>query len=175
MKPSPSRQSTWPRGAERPFTLLELVILMTTLAVLAGVLSASLGGFLRGRSLKEEARRFMAATRYAQSEAVSRSEVADLVIEPELGSYYVEVRELGCPRPCDDRPLEVVQGVMIDLGEAEADEDGRFVIRFHPDGRISPNGIQEVGLRNAYDDDDLLMVVMNEASSRYVIEVEPEE
>ena len=117
----------------------------------------------------------MAATRYAQSEAVSRSEMADLVIEPEVGTYRVELRERGSPRPRDDRPLEVVQGVLIDLGEAEADEDGRFAIRFHPDGRISANGIKEVGLRNAYDDDDLLMVVMNESGSRYVIETVPEE
>ena len=56
------------------FTLLELILVMATLAIVLSVAAPSLARFFRGRSLDSEARRFLTLTRYGQSRAVAEGE-----------------------------------------------------------------------------------------------------
>jgi type II secretion system protein H len=71
----------------RAFTLIELILVMTLLAVVMAVAAPSLANFFRGRKLDSEAQRFLALTRYAQSRAVSEGLPMVLWIDRSDGTF----------------------------------------------------------------------------------------
>src|SRR5262249_35221447 len=60
----------FPNRKARAFTLIELILVMTLLAIVLAIASPALSRFFKGRGLDNEARRFLALTRHAQSRAV---------------------------------------------------------------------------------------------------------
>ncbi len=74
-------------GAQRAFTLVELILVMALLVVMLGYVAPSLSHFFRGRNLSSEARRLLALTRYGQSRAVSEGIPILLWVNPKLGTY----------------------------------------------------------------------------------------
>ncbi|MEW6237858.1 MAG: prepilin-type N-terminal cleavage/methylation domain-containing protein [Candidatus Omnitrophota bacterium] len=75
------------KTALRGFTLVELIVVMTMLAVVMALAAPSLSRFSYGRKLEEEARRFLALTRYARSQAVSLSLPIEIWIDDQNGWY----------------------------------------------------------------------------------------
>ena len=67
------RYSRWPIGAARQqaFTLIELILVLTLLAILTSLAAPSLSSFFRGRALDSEARQLLSLTHAGQSRAVS--------------------------------------------------------------------------------------------------------
>lgn len=67
--------STEENGAKRvrcdAFTLIELILVMALVVIMAAVVAPRMADFFRGRTLDNEARRFMTLTRFAQTRAVS--------------------------------------------------------------------------------------------------------
>jgi prepilin-type N-terminal cleavage/methylation domain-containing protein len=72
------------------FTLVELILVMTLLAVVMALSAPTLSQFFRGRTLDSEARRFLSLTHYAQSRAVSEGVPMILWIDLEEGIYGLE-------------------------------------------------------------------------------------
>src|SRR5436305_6369144 len=53
------------------FTLMELILVMTVLAIAVSITAPALSNFLRGRTLDSEARRLLSLTRHGQSRVVA--------------------------------------------------------------------------------------------------------
>jgi prepilin-type N-terminal cleavage/methylation domain-containing protein len=155
------------RSAEG-FTLIELILVMALLVVVMAVVSPSLRGFLQGRTLDSEVRRFVSLTHYAQARAVNEGIAMRLWVDPErrqyglAGEYSMDasgvdpksvVYEMGQDLQVDveQRSWAILMGNRMALqnrwagGQPSSGTNiGQFVFRFTPDGFIddtSPLGL----------------------------------
>ena len=126
-------------------TLIELICVMAIITVVLTISAPALSGFFKGRFLEEESRRFLALTRQARSEAVSRSELMELWIAPESGEYglksltaYYENRGKIEYRLEENLKFEVDPGKL--------DDQGKAVILFWPDGTIDRESLEELSI-----------------------------
>ena len=110
-------------------TLIELILVMGLLAVVLGISAPVLSGFVKGRKLQEEARRFLALTRYGRSEAISRGVCMELRIDMDARKYgiYPQVEYGSGARP----PVEfdLPEGFSVELVEEEKDLTQKADIR----------------------------------------------
>jgi prepilin-type N-terminal cleavage/methylation domain-containing protein len=81
------------RPRRHAFTLVELIIVMGLLALAAGIAAPMLARSLRGRSISEEAQRFIALTEYGRDEAVSQGVPMTVWIDPGGQRFGVEPKE----------------------------------------------------------------------------------
>lgn len=136
-----------PPGRRGGFTLTELILVMAVLAIVLALAAPTLSGFVRGRSLQEEARRFLALTRYSRSEAVSSSVPMKLWIDPESGDYGMK------PFPGygieDDKTIEwnLEDNLSFEIDPEAVGEDGLATIVFWPDGAIDSASVNQVGIQ----------------------------
>ena len=72
------------------FTLVELIIVMTLLAVVVSMAAPSLAGFFRGRAVEAESRRMLSLTRLGQSRAVSEGVPMILWVDTAERKYGLE-------------------------------------------------------------------------------------
>jgi len=72
------------------FTLIELILVMTILAIAVSFTAPALANFFRGRTLDYEARRLLALTRQGQSRAVSEGLPMELWFDTSKGAYGLE-------------------------------------------------------------------------------------
>src|SRR3954471_8927212 len=72
------------------FTLMELILVMTVLAVAVSITAPALASFFRGRTLDSEARRLLSMTRQGQSRAVSEGIPVELWVNGASQSYGLE-------------------------------------------------------------------------------------
>ena len=72
------------------FTLIELLLVMTLLAIVISVAMPTLSHFFRGRTLDSEARRLLALTHHGKSRAVSEGIPMVLWVDADQGSYGLE-------------------------------------------------------------------------------------
>jgi len=82
-KPSDPRQT----GA---FSLIELILVMALLVVVVSMVVPKMSGFVRGRALDSEVRRFQALAHAGQSRAVSEGMPMMLWIDTKAGAYGLE-------------------------------------------------------------------------------------
>lgn len=134
-------------GRRRGFTLIELIAVMAVLATVLALAAPTLSGFIRGRSLQEEARRFLALSRYGRSQAVSCSVPMELWIDPESGDYGLSPAagyELK-----DDKPIEwsLKDGLIFEMDHQAVRGEGRAIILFQPDGSIDPDSLDRLSIR----------------------------
>lgn len=74
----------------RAFTLIELILVMTILAIAVSFTAPALANFFRGRSLDYEARRLLSLTRQGQSRAASEGVPMELWFDSAKGAYGLE-------------------------------------------------------------------------------------
>ena len=72
------------------FTLIELILVMTILAIAVSFTAPALANFFRGRSLDYEARRLLALTRQGQTRAVSEGLPMELWFDTSQSAYGLE-------------------------------------------------------------------------------------
>jgi len=160
-----------PPSARRGFTLIELILVMALITVVMALVSPSLGGFLRGRSMQSEVSRFISLTHYAQARAAHEGIPIRLWVDPELRTYgmaseYVLAQSGQDPHrreyelaadlevEVDTRSFATLQGNRLALQDrwaagqpmsgAATGSRSQVVFRFTPDGFIdetSPLGL----------------------------------
>src|SRR6266566_7071347 len=80
------RRGRWEKG----FTLMELILVMTVLAIAVSITAPALANFFRGRTLDSEARRFLSLTRHGQSRAVAEGVPMELWLDAVNQTYGLE-------------------------------------------------------------------------------------
>ena len=132
------------RARTNAFTLIELILVMGLLAMVLGFAAPALSAFVKGRSLKEESRRFLALTRYARSEAASRSVTMQLWIEPDTGTYGVQPAQ-GF-ETIGGQPIEyrLADGLHFEIENDANKKETRVEIQFSPDGSIESESVESL-------------------------------
>jgi type II secretion system protein H len=82
-----NRSTIQPRHA---FTLIELILVMAILTIAVSITAPALANFFHGRVLDSEARRLLAATRQAQSRAISEGVPVTLWFDSSQSEYGIE-------------------------------------------------------------------------------------
>jgi len=72
------------------FTLIELILVMTILAIAVSITAPALANFFRGRTLDSEGRRLLGLTHQGQSRAVSEGVPMELWIDSAHNAYGLE-------------------------------------------------------------------------------------
>jgi type II secretion system protein H len=152
--PSVHRVAASPRRrfgfSPRAFTLFELVLVLAIIAIVVGVTTLSLSGFVQGRELADTATRFIAVTRYARTQAVCQATVYRLNIDPQQNRWWLT--------RADDSGTNFV--VADSTGDSDATlsdklqidcafplQAGTQVIDFEPGGKTDPGTITLRGPR----------------------------
>ena len=112
------------RRGERGFTLIELVVVVTIMAMVTAAVAIGIGN-IRGASVQSEAGQLAVAVRYLYNLSVLNGKVHRLVIDIEGGTYWGEAQESR--DPCKmylmpgDGPDDVGSGK--GSGDSSSDED----------------------------------------------------
>jgi type II secretory pathway pseudopilin PulG len=125
-------------------TLIELILVMALLSVIMAIATPSLSTFFKGRRAQEEARRMLALTRYAHSEAISRSEPMEMWFNMEHKLYglrpqYTATGVGTLSKSSDGAPGGISPGQALDSGQSQSgavnagyvDDRGRPLPAFH--------------------------------------------
>jgi prepilin-type N-terminal cleavage/methylation domain-containing protein len=72
------------------FTLIELILVMTILAIAVSITAPALANFFRGRTLDSEARKLLSLTREGQSRAVAEGLPMELWLDSPQNAYGLE-------------------------------------------------------------------------------------
>jgi len=152
-----------PRG----ITLIELILVMALLTIVAAVSAPHLTHFLSGRVLTEECARFIAVTRHARSEAISRGVPTEVWIDPDKGRYGF--RYLAAER--DDLPVgrnyQLNRALHFRLEEFVANETDSITMLFWPDGTVDESSIERIAI--VCDEEEELEIALDDAHAHYAI------
>jgi len=136
-----------------------MVVVMTIMVVIIGTVAPNLKGFLQGRNLTNEARRFWSLTHYGSSRAINEGVPVDLWIDVKRGTYglaasggYTETKTNAVTMTLDadvkmavsPSPGTLTQSNFWTPSALSRTRGGLPVIRFQPDGFISDNSPQSV-------------------------------
>ncbi len=132
-------QGPWGRG----FTLLELLVVVTILALLVAVVPPLVSGAIPGAELKSATREIAAALRYARSQAITHGQDVTLHLDVKSRRYRITGarREFALPADLD---ISV-------YGAASASSDSvTGGIRFFSDGSSTGGRIKVASTGRAY-------------------------
>ena len=115
------------RGATRGVTLLELLIVLSLMAIVAAMVYPRMGGGVSTTELKSAARQMAAALRLARSDALATRRESFVSIDLERRVFRVDR---------DPREIALPKDVELKLFTAQSDliSDKAGAIRFYPDG-----------------------------------------
>jgi prepilin-type N-terminal cleavage/methylation domain-containing protein len=184
-----SRASSYAsRAAHHAFTLIELILVMTILAIAVSFTAPALANFFRGRSLDYEARRLLALTRQGQSRAVSEGLPMELWFDTSKSAYGLEAEPSY--ESVDPKALNFSVDTQIQIEFVDQNSGARFggvamssaragnstqtsnhpnlpKIRFSPDGSVAEGSPQSVHLIGR--DDASLWLVLSRNRLNYEI------
>lgn len=154
------------RGHRSGMTLIEVIIVMSLIAVALTVTSPSLSRFLGGRSLENEARRLLGLTRYAQNQAISMGETLQIDIALEKGSYTLTPQSMYAPESIEEMTYQLAEDITFDSDEMNGDDEESVTITFHPDGTIEGEDIVLITARG----ERIITLTRTEIGAGYIIE-----
>jgi prepilin-type N-terminal cleavage/methylation domain-containing protein len=175
-------------GVPGGFTLVEIMVVIVVLTILTATIVPEFSGTIEDARLRASGLNLAAAIRFAASEAVTRSRVLRLHVNPATGDYWLEaenerrefrpIQHDGRGRLDERIAVDVVPTRPVIMGgESETppspppDEGGEAaappgVIRFYPDG--TADGREIVLRSSAREEGDglLLRLVVNPITSQ---------
>ena len=128
------------------FTLVELIIVMTLLAIVAALAVPSLSRSMRQRNLDEEATRLLALTEYARDEAVSQGVPMIVWIDAKSQRYGIEPKAGFDSDETRARDYAMNPDVQIEIEKAPASGGIVEAIEIEPDGAIGSASVASVRL-----------------------------
>lgn len=157
---------------------------MTLLAIVLAISSPSLSKFFKGRGLDNEARRFLALTRQAQSRAVSEGVPMVLWFDSEARTYGLNADKTFIEEDVKAEQFDIEPSVQIEIQhspEAKAASEasqfkneklettGVYSLRFNPDGFASAGSPEVVIFRQG----DNGEVLVTQTRNRLSYEIQP--
>jgi type II secretion system protein H len=133
------------------FTLVELIIVMTLLAIVAALSVPSLSRSMRQRNLDEEATRLLALTEYGRDEAVSQGVPMILWIDAQSQRYGVEPKAGFDSDDTRARDYEMNPDVRVEIDKAGATGGIVEAMEFEPDGALANSSVDAVRLVDRFD------------------------
>lgn len=153
-------------NSARGVTLLELIIVLGILTAVAAVAAPRLTTFTAGRALQSEGARFLAVTRYARSEAVSRGSRAEVWIQPADRRYGVNLQDAtGEQDPAISRSYTLASGLRFQLDGSMADPERAATVAYRPDGTLEPEAIERFWMMR--EDGDGIQIALDTSRARY--------
>ena len=136
-------------SSHRPgFTLLELILVLAVLSLVAAVSAPRLVRSLGGQTLREEARRFIAAAQYARGEAISTGEPVQLWLQPAEKTYGVRHLNAGDGVGSGrDVSFLLSDDLQFDLGQEKLSLKGELLAHFEPDGSPGAESFSTVAIQ----------------------------
>lgn len=155
-------------GSARGMTLIELILVMAVLATVLAIAAPSLSRFFSGRDLQEEVRRFIAVTKFARSEAVSRGVMMELWINPDKQAYGLQPQ--GAANVEDDRArvYRLADRLTFNVEADALDSLGRAVILFWPDGSIDEQSVETIRIQE--NEESIVEIVRAEFGLGYEVQ-----
>ena len=133
------------RSAEG-FTLVELIIVMTLLAIVAALSVPSLSRSMRQRNLDEEATRLLALTEYSRDEAVSQGVPMVVWIDAKAQRYGMEPKSGYGADETRAREYDMNADVQVEVDKSAASGGVVEAIEFEPDGAITSTSVNSLRL-----------------------------
>ena len=133
------------------FTLVELVVVMALLAVAAALAAPVMSRSIRGRNIKGEATRFIAATEYARDEAVSQGVPMTVWIDPATQRFGVEPRAGFEGVESHNREFAVNADIHFEMDSATAVTGIVQAVEFSPDGVPTTASMETVRLVDRFE------------------------
>jgi Tfp pilus assembly protein FimT len=163
--------------------MVELVVVMTIMAVVIGIAAPSLKAFMHGRSQEDEARRFLSLTRYGSSRAEAEGVPVDLWINTKQGKYglaatpgYTETKTNSVTFELDKDVTMQVQPSSTQLTHSNfwtptlmSRQGNLFILRFQPDGYLSDSSPRTIRFLQGQDPE--VWIVQNANQTGYAIEL----
>ena len=154
-------------GSARGMTLIELILVMAVLATVLAIAAPSLSRFFSGRDLKEEVRRFVALTKFARSEAVSRGVMMELWIDPDQRAYGLRPQGAANSEENRARVYQLADSLTFDVETETLDSLGRAVILFWPDGSIDEQSVETIRIQE--NEESIVEIVQTEFGLGYEV------
>ncbi len=157
--------------AQKGFTLIELIVVMAMLSAVVAVSAPRLSKFFSGRSLEEEARRFLAVIQYARSESISSAVPLELQIDIENG-FYMILPSWSYEWPNqENKQYELDANLQFEIlsQESEKIQKGIARIYFLPDGYLDDRSIRAIQIHDADHEDDILWIAQSDLGVRFKI------
>ena len=120
------------------FTLIELIVVLVIIAIMLAIFLPSLSGWGEGRKLDNTAEQFLAAARWAQSQAVSDAQPYAIEIDPSANTYVVDSVDGDNRTPATGeygQTSVLPSGFTIEMTSGGAADN---LIVFQPDARCTP-------------------------------------
>jgi len=130
------------------FTLVELIVVMAVLALVLAFSAPSLARSMRQRNLEAEAARFLAATEYARSEAISQGVPMTVWIEEKERRYGIATRRGFVGQETRERSFALHPDVEIESEKMIARNAATQPIEFAPDGAPATTNVASVLLKD---------------------------
>ena len=128
------------------FTLVELIIVMTLLAIVAALSVPSLSRSMRQRKLDEEATRLLALTEYGRNEAVSQGVPMIIWIDAKAQRYGIEPKAGFDSDDARTREYAMNPDVQVEIDKAAASGGIVEAMEFEADGALTTASVDAVRL-----------------------------
>jgi type II secretion system protein H len=133
------------------FTLLELVLVLAIIATALLAVAPSLSGVVHGRKPEEVARRFVALTRYARSQAVTEGVTYQVCIDARGRKWWLGIEDDDAQSATAVDPADTPFGKVYSLPDGVALQtdlpatNGQQTLTFDPTGRSDVGSVHFVG------------------------------
>jgi prepilin-type N-terminal cleavage/methylation domain-containing protein len=153
-----------PWHGEAAFTLLELVLVLTILAILLVAVAPALRGFANGRRPGNAATEFLALTRLAHSDAIARGSTYRILVDPAHGRWWLADDESGSSPVEGDMGHVFLTPDGVKISTNAPAVNGVPTLEFSPDGQTTPSEVTFTGPETAVE------VICTSASGGYRVQ-----
>ena len=164
------------RHSARAFTLIELIVVMALLSIIALITAPSLSRFFRGNELLDEARQFLALTRYARSQAASTGVPMVFWIDEQQNQYGLRTQPGFEVNTDEDIGFELPEGIEIHLYPFNTDQNGMNYFLFDAEGGVDTRNVLLMRFQRTSDTkgEDIISIIQSLVSPEFQIVDEDE-
>lgn len=131
-------------GADRGFTLLELILVMLILSTVLAMAAPSLRGFFASRKTHDTAAQILALTQFARSQAISEGIVYRLTFDTNERTYWLTAQQAGLFENLETdfgRIFTLPKDIVMELEDLDS-EDGETFLKFTPQGTVTAGTVR---------------------------------